>query len=430
MKFALSRSLWHGRAAGSATQLLDPAGELPRPGVRRRAPRRHDRRPSSGSPRRMRKRVEPARDRAARSGRREARARRAGACSGSRIRSSGGIAPSTKRVTSQPSGSTKSTTSGPTPTAAAARVASSSVRRSIPSSSVFCPATRRTNDAVGTRHLHVVVRDPAAEHLPRRARRRARRARRSRRARAHARTRSPAGSNSGSAATTPATHVSEDLDGHLGVDVVLGREIGVGDRGADGVAEAAARDTPHEPRRRPGRARSRARSPCGSARARQRSRRSGSAGCVERVTADEVPCRASPRSRARPRTACPRARCPRPRRGSPSRGAASRSPCSPPATSPCSRPASQSVVPEPQAELGRAVELPAELADVGDAHGEARDRADRELAGRHVRERLVRRVGRRQRLRGVARLSGPQTPRHAYCDVTSATCTEPSSGAC
>ena len=48
------------------------------------------------------------------------------------------------------------------------------------------------------------------------------------------------------------------------------------------------------------------------------------------------------------------------------------------------------LVPEPGAELGRAVELPAELADVGDADGEARDRPDRELPGRHVREGVVR----------------------------------------
>src|SRR5206468_6407276 len=61
-------------------------------------------------------------------------------------------------------------------------------------------------------------------------------------------------------------------------------------------------------------------------------------------------------------------------------------------------------VPEPQAELGRAVELPAELADVGDPEREARHRADCELARAHVRE-IERR--RRQRLEDVA---GPQAP--------------------
>ena len=51
-----------------------------------------------------------------------------------------------KRVTSQPSGSTKSSTAGPTPAAAARRLASLSTRRSIPSKEVCAPAIRSTND--------------------------------------------------------------------------------------------------------------------------------------------------------------------------------------------------------------------------------------------------------------------------------------------
>ena len=62
-------------------------------------------------------------------------------------------------------------------------------------------------------------------------------------------------------------------------------------------------------------------------------------------------------------------------------------------------------VPEREPELRRAVELPAELADVGDAQREARHRADRELARAHVRE-VERR--RRQRLQDLARLRPPE----------------------
>ena len=86
---------------------------------------------------------------------------------GSRIRSSSGISPSTNRVTSQPSGSTKSTTSGPTPTAAAARVASSSTDRSIPRSSVSFPAMRSTNvpSARETFRLWLVMPPPSTSNV-------------------------------------------------------------------------------------------------------------------------------------------------------------------------------------------------------------------------------------------------------------------------
>ena len=123
---------------------------------------------------------------------------------GSRIRSSGGIAPSTKPVTSHPSGSTNATTSGPIPSAAAASVAASSTVRSIPSRFVSFPATRSTKQLAVDLDLQVVVRDAAPEHLELRATAgpdaldlgRAR----------HARIRSPLGSKSGSSVTTPATH--------------------------------------------------------------------------------------------------------------------------------------------------------------------------------------------------------------------------------
>ena len=127
------------------------------------------------------------------------------------------------RVTSQPSGSRKATTSGP-----------DADRRGGPRRLVLDPAVDPEQvgplpgdpedvDAVGPRHLHVVVRDPAAENLPPRRRRRARRARRRSR-------------SSGSRPHPLARRVEERLGGHLRrrpsrrrsrprprADVVLGR---------------------------------------------------------------------------------------------------------------------------------------------------------------------------------------------------------------
>ena len=66
-------------------------------------------------------------------------------------------------------------------------------------------------------------------------------------------------------------------------------------------------------------------------------------------------------------------------------------------------------IPEREPELGWAVQLPAELADVGHAQREARDVADRQLAGVHVGE-VERR--RRQRLEDLAR---PRSPESEAC---------------
>ena len=65
-------------------------------------------------------------------------------------------------------------------------------------------------------------------------------------------------------------------------------------------------------------------------------------------------------------------------------------------------------VPERDAVLGGAVELPAELPDVRHADGEARHRADRDRLRGHVRERGRREVGARQRLEDLARGRPPQ----------------------
>ena len=67
------------------------------------------------------------------------------------------------------------------------------------------------------------------------------------------------------------------------------------------------------------------------------------------------------------------------------------------------------LVPEAGTELGRAVELPAELADVRHPDGETRHRPERELSGGHVRERVAGERGDGQRLQDLARC-GPPDP--------------------
>ena len=65
-------------------------------------------------------------------------------------------------------------------------------------------------------------------------------------------------------------------------------------------------------------------------------------------------------------------------------------------------------VPEGETELDRAVQLPAELAHVGDAQREAGHAPDRELLRGHVRERVVRKVGRGERLQDLASAGPPE----------------------
>ena len=77
-------------------------------------------------------------------------------------------------------------------------------------------------------------------------------------------------------------------------------------------------------------------------------------------------------------------------------------------------------VPKPLTELGGAVELPPELSDVCDAECNAGDHADRELPRRHIGESVVREVVRGQRLQDLT-ARGPQSPKQACADVTSAT---------
>ena len=101
---------------------------------------------------------------------------------------------------------------------------------------------------------------------------------------------------------------------------------------------------------------------------------------VERVPADEVALVAlDGERRARPRTASSRRSGRSPTRGSPSRAAARRSRGSRPDVTP---PRGDERVPELQPVLRRAVELPAELADIRDARRDHGDVADGELARR------------------------------------------------
>ncbi len=115
-----------------------------------------------------------------------------------------GIAPSTKPVTSQPSGSTNATTSGPIPSSRG-RLGRGELDRPVDPEQVgVLPRDPQHEVLAVDLDLQVVVRDAAAEHLeacgP--ARPDALDLGRER----HARIRSPLGSNRGSSATTPATH--------------------------------------------------------------------------------------------------------------------------------------------------------------------------------------------------------------------------------
>ena len=103
----------------------------------------------------------------------------------------------------------------------------------------------------------------------------------------HARIRSPRGSKSGSSATTPATHSPKISTATSAPTSCSGGQVRVRDRLLDGVAVAAARDAADErvaDAHRLGAERDRAR----IASVRQRSRRSGSRRRDERSAADEV----------------------------------------------------------------------------------------------------------------------------------------------
>ena len=65
-------------------------------------------------------------------------------------------------------------------------------------------------------------------------------------------------------------------------------------------------------------------------------------------------------------------------------------------------------VPQSESELGRAVELPPELADERDPEREARHGSDREFAGVQVRELVIRQVGLGQRLQDRSAHSVPR----------------------
>ena len=96
------------------------------------------------------------------------------------------------------------------------------------------------------------------------------------------------------------------------------------------------------------------------------------------LAADEVRVLAQAHgpARGRPRRGRAPRRCPGPRAGSPSPGAASRRRRRRTATAPSGAPASPQRVPQPAPELGRRVDLPAQLADVGHAQRAARHVAD------------------------------------------------------
>ena len=84
-------------------------------------------------------------------------------------------------------------------------------------------------------------------------------------------------------------------------------------------------------------------------------------------------------------------------------------------------------VPEPGALLDRDVELPAEVADVGDPRREDELRADLDRPARPEREALVGHVVRGDAPR-MSRARGPQRPIVVQAVVTSTSAAEPSSG--
>ena len=117
-----------------------------------------------------------------------------------------------------------------------------------------------------------------------------------RRGPAQALTRSPLGSNSGSRATSPATHSPKMSTSTARADLELARQVGVGDRALDRVAVAAARDAP-ERSRRPRRTGSLpSATERGSSSTRQRSRRLGGAGPRLRSPTPSAPAPMKPPS--------------------------------------------------------------------------------------------------------------------------------------
>ena len=217
-----SRAPARTRAGSSRLARARSPGSSPRRGRSRSCPRSEGRRGTRAA-RRRRGRASPAR----------ASARREGS------------SPSTKRVTSHPSGSTNATTSGPMPSAAAARVASSSTVRSMPSRSVSLPVTRRTNSSPSTSTLRLwfVIPPPRTSNARSRPGQTRSTAAASSLMPGSAR---PAGSKSGSAAISPATHSPKISTSTSRADAVLGRHVCVRDRLLDRVAVAAARHAADE----------------------------------------------------------------------------------------------------------------------------------------------------------------------------------------
>ena len=66
-------------------------------------------------------------------------------------------------------------------------------------------------------------------------------------------------------------------------------------------------------------------------------------------------------------------------------------------------------VPQPQPKLGRAIQLPAQLADIRDAKRETGDAADGDVAGGHERKGVVADVGRRQSLENRSGRRSPES---------------------
>ena len=234
------------------------------------------------------------------------RARRASSCAGSRSASGLGIVPSTKRVTSQPSGSTNvDDLRADADRGRGLGRGALDLRGRSRAASVSRPAIRSTKTPSGrvTLTLWFVIPPPRTSQRDVAVRPDARDRRRE--GVAHARIRSPAGSKSGSSATTPGTQSPKISTATSVPTSCSSGQVGERDRRADGVAVAAARHAADERLADTNGLRAeRDRTGLGEDEAAQQPLGLGRG---ERVAADERPLVGlRPRTRAPPRRACPR----------------------------------------------------------------------------------------------------------------------------
>ena len=198
-----------------------------------------------------------------------------------------GISPSTKRVTSQPSGSTKRDDLRADPERGGS-LASPRARPCGRCRAGSCPSPRRaartSSPSTSTFRLWFVMPPPSTSNrAPRPGQTRSTSAANVTRGSARR-----AGRRAAPSAITPGDPLAEDLDLDLRADVVLGGQVRVRDRLLDRVAVPAARHAADELAVRRARAPSRARRRAGRRASGSGAARSGSPARGERLSADEL----------------------------------------------------------------------------------------------------------------------------------------------